>query len=119
MKQQQARERQHQAHMSNPYHAGFGGGSAIDSGRDPFGPSVKQGSSFNSAYMGPQSHPQMPQNNNSRGFAKQNTGGARSSSKGFNNNGRPPQSQEDALRLLGDMMGKRTGGGLGSAKKKQ
>ena len=43
--------------MSNPYHAGFGGGSAIDSGRDPFGPSVKQGSSFNSAYMGPQSHP--------------------------------------------------------------
>ena len=77
--------------MSNPYHAGFS--NAYDGGgRDPFGPSSKNASASRKS--------------SSKGFSSSSVNMSQSS----NSKGGKPRNQEDALKMLNEMMGKRVHG---------
>ena len=71
--------------MANPYHAGFSG--YDDGGRDPYGPQAKGTAARKSQ-------------SSSKGFSGMNN-------SQYSNTKQKPRNQDDALRMLNEMMGKR------------
>ena len=87
--QKQAQQRQ--MHMNNPYHAGFSN-QYDGGGRDPFGSSSK--------------NTNVQRKSSSKGFSQ----GGMNNSQYSNSKGGKPRNQDDALRMLNEMMGKRVHG---------